>query len=174
MPLLLPTRPAAASDAALPGWARVSGPLMDRLWVALGTCCAVAPAAEPKTASGAQAEGGVGADAPHACIERTRDAFWPAYAICLPFWSSLHLVTFSGWIPVRHRMAWSSLVAVAWNALISDQNQKAIQRQRANRARHQQLRYQPNRLLHPQPRNRSRRCHAITLRSINSIILRQE
>lgn len=68
-----------------------------------------------------------------AAAARTRDAFWPTYAICFPFWCCCHSVTFSGKIPVRHRMAWASLCAVMWNALISDQNQRAVSREGAKR-----------------------------------------
>eukprot|EP00929_Paragymnodinium_shiwhaense_P007626 TRINITY_DN111536_c0_g1_i1.p1 TRINITY_DN111536_c0_g1~~TRINITY_DN111536_c0_g1_i1.p1 ORF type:complete len:198 (-),score=34.10 TRINITY_DN111536_c0_g1_i1:356-949(-) len=42
----------------------------------------------------------------------------------LPYWCTIHSVTFSV-IPPNWRIAWAATCAVAWNAFISGQNQKA-------------------------------------------------
>ena len=64
------------------------------------------------------------------CWERTRDSFWPAVKICLPFWSVAHLVTF-GFMRPNLRVPWAMSVAVLWNALLSEQNQLAVQREQS-------------------------------------------
>ena len=62
------------------------------------------------------------------CVARARDSFIPAACICLPFWCTIHLLTF-GVVRPKWRMAWASMCAVAWNALLSDQNQAAKRRE---------------------------------------------
>jgi len=47
--------------------------------------------------------------------------------VCAPYWCVVHSLTFSV-VPVDLRIGWASVCAVGWNAIISDQNQAAIQR----------------------------------------------
>ena len=54
------------------------------------------------------------------CVGRITAGFWPAYMVALPFWGGVHLVTF-GFMPPDFRIAWASVVAVAWNAFMSGQ-----------------------------------------------------
>ena len=56
-------------------------------------------------------------------IQRTSTAFWPTVVLCAPYYCTVHTVTF-GFLPVKHRLAWSSLCAVGWTAYISYANQK--------------------------------------------------
>ena len=65
-------------------------------------------------------------------VRRAKDGFVPAALKCLPFWCTVHCVTF-GVVAPRYRMAWASLCAVAWNAIISSENQEAIRRELALR-----------------------------------------
>ena len=61
-------------------------------------------------------------------LARVQHAFVPAATKALPYWCSVHTLTFSV-IPPRFRMAWASLCAVAWNAMMSNENQLAIKSQ---------------------------------------------
>lgn len=65
---------------------------------------------------------------PQTCMERVRDSWLPAAESAMPFWCTVHMVTFSA-IPSQHRIAWASCCAVVWNAIISGQNQEAIRRE---------------------------------------------
>ena len=66
-------------------------------------------------------------------VERARTSFADAYAVAFPFWSCIHMVTF-GLIRPDWRIAWSSFIAVFWNAFMSGQNQEARTRERAGAA----------------------------------------
>ena len=68
-----------------------------------------------------------GLDLKQACL-RARDSFVPAASAAVPFWCVAHIVTFSI-CPAKWRMAWASVAAVGWNAIMSDQNQRAILRE---------------------------------------------
>ena len=59
-------------------------------------------------------------------LQRSSVAFWPTVILCGPYYSTVHIVTF-GFLPVQHRLAWSSVCAVGWTAYISYANQKLIQ-----------------------------------------------
>jgi protein Mpv17 len=67
-----------------------------------------------------------------ASVARAKESFWPSYSVCLPFWSAVHVVTFSV-VPVPLRMAWASFCSVGWNAFISHANHAAGERQRQRR-----------------------------------------
>ena len=62
------------------------------------------------------------------CLERARSSFLPTFKIGMPYWCLVHSLTFSV-VPVHLRMAWASVAAVFWNAMISKQNQLAISRE---------------------------------------------
>ena len=64
------------------------------------------------------------------CVERVRDSFWPAVRISVPYWCTVHALTFSVF-PVHLRMAWAQCAGVLWNALVSEQNQIARRREQA-------------------------------------------
>ena len=66
-----------------------------------------------------------------ACVERTRAGFWPTACASCPFWSTVHLITFSV-VPPVYRVPWTSSVAVFWNAYMSRQNQLAIASEHAS------------------------------------------
>lgn len=63
-----------------------------------------------------------------ACAERTSAAFWPTYQVCFPYWCCCHVLTFSV-VPPGMRIAYASCCGMLWNAIISGQNQAAIQRE---------------------------------------------
>lgn len=65
-----------------------------------------------------------------ASFTRAVDSFVPAVTICLPFWCTVHTLTF-GIFPPHWRMVWASVCAVGWNALMSRENQRAIAREEA-------------------------------------------
>ncbi|KAJ1452076.1 hypothetical protein M885DRAFT_528119 [Pelagophyceae sp. CCMP2097] len=67
-----------------------------------------------------------------ASVARAQESFWPSYSVCLPFWSAVHVITFSV-VPVPLRMAWASVCSVGWNAFISHANHAAGERQRRRR-----------------------------------------
>ena len=60
-----------------------------------------------------------------ACVDRMNAGFWPTACASCPFWSTVHLITFSV-VPPVYRVPWTSSVAVFWNAFMSRQNQLAI------------------------------------------------
>lgn len=62
------------------------------------------------------------------CLARMRDSFWPAVKLCVPFWCTMHLITFGVMRP-NLRVAWTQVMAVAWNALLSNENEKAKRRE---------------------------------------------
>ena len=57
-------------------------------------------------------------------VHRARESFLPAASKALPYWCAVHSLTFSV-VPVQYRMAWASLCAVGWNAMMSNENQAA-------------------------------------------------
>lgn len=73
----------------------------------------------------------LGEGLPHAeRCERVRGSFPGAAAVCVPYWGTIHLVTF-GAVPPRLRIAWTSVAAVGWNAYLSFANQQAVRSERA-------------------------------------------
>eukprot|EP00928_Gymnodinium_smaydae_P025830 TRINITY_DN20465_c0_g1_i2.p1 TRINITY_DN20465_c0_g1~~TRINITY_DN20465_c0_g1_i2.p1 ORF type:complete len:197 (-),score=27.24 TRINITY_DN20465_c0_g1_i2:81-602(-) len=58
-------------------------------------------------------------------LDRVRVAMPPAVVASLPFWFSVHCVTFSV-VPEHLRMAWASSCAVFWNAFMSHCNRQAM------------------------------------------------
>ena len=61
-------------------------------------------------------------------VERVRSSFIPAYSVAFPFWTCAHMITF-GCVRPDWRIAWSSVIAVFWNAFMSGQNQQARKRE---------------------------------------------
>jgi len=68
---------------------------------------------------------------PKECVQRVRDSFVPAASKAIPYWCAVHSLTFSVVTP-RYRMAWASMCAVAWNAIMSHENQNAILREQGS------------------------------------------
>ncbi|KAL1530898.1 hypothetical protein AB1Y20_001789 [Prymnesium parvum] len=64
-------------------------------------------------------------------IRRMQSSFIAAYQVAFPFWLSTHMITF-GLIRPNWRIAWASFVAVFWNAFMSQENQRAKQRELGN------------------------------------------
>jgi len=57
-------------------------------------------------------------------IARMRANFLGTVMLCLPYWVTMHCVTFSV-IPTRYRIGWVSIAAVGWNMCISQLNASA-------------------------------------------------
>jgi protein Mpv17 len=57
-------------------------------------------------------------------VDRAKTMLWPTLQLNVPFWTTVHCVTFSV-IPVQHRVAWVSLIQCAWSAVMSGLNKRA-------------------------------------------------
>jgi hypothetical protein len=62
------------------------------------------------------------------CLKRTQETLPSTMLRCVPYWCTVHIVTF-GFIPVTYRIAWTSLAAVGWNMYISHVNADARRRE---------------------------------------------
>ena len=65
---------------------------------------------------------------------RAKEQLIPAAKIAIPFWLTVHTVTFAAF-PPHLRMVWAQTCAVLWNALCSEQNQIARRRERTRKDR---------------------------------------
>lgn len=62
---------------------------------------------------------------------RAAEMLVPTMKLNVPFWVSIHTVTFTA-IPPQYRVAWISLIQIGWNAVMSHLNQSAVKNENEN------------------------------------------